>query len=832
MMTRETSGFGALLRRYRLVANLTQEALASRAQLSVEAISALERGRRTAPRAETLALLAAALELSPEDRLALIGAATDAPLVPPVEEEPDLSAHVAVVRSGSRQLPVPPTELVNRERDVPAVIGLLQRGDRTGGSRLVTLTGPGGVGKTRLALVVAGAMQQSYADGALFVDLSPLSDPDLVAPTIARALGLHVSGTQNVVDRLSSHVSGQHLLLVLDNFEHLVQAATFVASLLAACPRLSVLVTSRVALRVRAEQRYPVPPLEIPKEGTPATAEALLRYPAVRLFVARAQSVQPAFALSEENGATIAAICRRLDGLPLAIELAAARISLLSPPALLARLERLLGALVGGARDLPARQQTIRATIDWSHELLSAEEQATFARLAVFAGGCTLEAVEAVCDADGRGHGHGVLECVSSLLDRSLLRRLDGDTGPRLVLMDTLREYAWERLNARGEADCIRRQHAEYFLAELKASDREIVGPSQQAWLDRWEREHDNLRGALRWARESGSTEIGLRLCGLMWRLWLLHGHLTEGRSWMEAMLGSGDHVPADVRALAVRGLTALVVEQHDLTAGAKWCTIGLDLYRTLGDEPGVGDMLNSMGTIARSQGDYERSRQCYEESLAVRQKLGDNYGLAVALNNLGTTARMAGALERARDLHQQSLPLRREAGDSWGVAYTLHNLAAVAVEEGDIASCATLIDEALSLRRSLGDKRGIADSLIIAGTVTRSRGDAAHAAALYRESLSLISDIGESSVTALALEGLGCVLGDLGQHLDGARLLGAAATLRESTRTPAPPAQRAYVDRGAQTMRASAGLDAFDAAWSTGRALPLGLAITEAYRS
>ncbi len=829
MTTREANGFGALLRRYRLLANLTQEGLASRAQLSVEAISALERGRRTAPRAETIALLATALDLLPAERAALVGAANGLASSAEIPESPQVSAARPLDPGGSGMLPVPPTELVNRERDVPAVIGLLRRGDRMAGSRLVTLTGPGGVGKTRLALVVGAALREHYADGVVFVDLSPVGDPELVGSAIVHALGLPISGPQGVADRLLSHFRGRHQLLVLDNFEHVIPAATLVASLLATCPRLSVLATSRVALRIRAEQRYPVPPLDIPQEGTPATVEVLLHFPAVRLFEARAQAVRPAFALDADNAPAVAAICRRLDGLPLAIELAAARISLLSPQALLARLERLLGALVGGAHDLPARQRTIRATIDWSYELLEPEEQLLFARIAVFAGGCTLEAVEAVCDAEGSG---AVLERVSSLVDKSLLRRLDSEAGTRLVVMDTLREYAWERLQASEETGATQRRHSEYFLAELEASEGDVIGPLQRAWLERWEREHDNLRAALRWARDSGSREIGLRLGGMMWRLWLLHGHLNEGRAWLESMLASSEEVPAEVRARAVRGMAALTVEQHDLEAAARWCESGLGLYRELGDEPGVGDMLNSLGTIARLQGDYARSRCFYEESLAVRERASDTYGLAVALNNLGATARLEGNLELARELHQRSLPLRREAGDTWGVAYTLHNLAAVALEEGDNATCSALIDEAIALRRSLGDRRGMADSLIIAGSVARARGESTVAAALFRESLATLASLGDTAVTAAALEGLASVLGVLGQARQGARWLGVAASLREAGGSPPSPAQRMLAERVLQDVRDSIGAALADAAWNDGRLLPLDRALAEAIRA
>jgi predicted ATPase/transcriptional regulator with XRE-family HTH domain len=788
--------FGHLLRRYRLAASLSQEGLAERAGLSASAVAALESGRRTAPRLETVALLAGALELDEAARRALLAAATGTPLntpaAPPAPTHPEHPVPALT-------LPLPPTALMGREHEEAAIRHLLQRADEPDGQRLLTLLGPGGVGKTRLALAVAVACQEDYADGVAFVDLSALRDPTLVPSTIAQVLGLRESGNQSALDLLIAHLRQRHLLLVLDNAEQVAEAALTVAELLAACPRLVTLVTSRAALNVRGEQRYRVPPLATPRRGRAATHQELAAYAAVQFFVARAQAVQPDFRLDDTAIEAVAGICARLDGLPLAIELAAARVPLLPPPALLARLEQAsarLRLLTGGARDLPARQQTLRATFAWSYELLTAEEQALLRRLAVFAAGCALDAAETICgtgeSGDGLAAGAGdVLDVLTSLMDKSLLRPEDGtDAEPRFGMLETIREYALERLEESGEDEALSRRHAVYYRALAEQAEPALTGPEQPQWLARLEREHDNLRAALHWARESGDAVFGLHLAGTLWRFWYTHGHLTEGRTWLDGFLeaSGGGEVPA-IRAKGLLGAGVLARMQGDYARAAALCEESLTLYRLLGDTQGIAVALNVLGNAAVNQGDYERAIALSEESLALQRTLGHKRGIALALNNLGMVVLYQGDYRRARILCEESLALARE----------------------------------------LGDNRSIASALTNLGDVARDQGHCERAAAIYTEGIPLFQAMGDNEGVATCLEGVAVVAGAVGQQEFAARLCSAAVALRETIGAPLQSANRVPFDRALAEAQAALGAAAFDAAWATGQALPLEQIIEEA---
>ena len=765
MTTHAATAFGALLRRYRLTAGLSQEALSERARLSSSAVSALEAGRRTAPRPATVALLADALALSAVDRTALLAAA-----VPPdhLGTAPAVSPRPSALPIATLPaLPVPPTPLIGREREEAAVVHLLLK---DGGRGLVTLTGPGGVGKTRLALAVASAVRPAYPDGVAFVDLSPLRDAELVASAIAQALGLREDGGRGVRDVLRAFLGQRKLLLALDNFEQVVEAAPLVAELIAACSNLAVLVTSRTALRVRAEQRFAVSPLAVPAPGQPSVEE-VETYAAVRLFVTRARAAQPHFVLDVANVAAVAEICRRLDGLPLAIELAAAQVALLPPVELLRRLEGRLAVLARGARDLPTRQQTLRAAIDWSHALLTVDEQALFHRASIFVGGATLEAIEVICAVDG---ARDVLDDMAALIDKSLLHMENGDE-PRVRMLETLRDYAGERLEAAGETTRLRQAHALYYLTLAEAAEPELRGATQALWLKRLDVEHDNLRAALRWTLQRRDAALGLRLCGALWRFWYIHGHVSEGRGWLTQALGIPDvDAQGDVaraRAQALEGAGVFTELQGDYAGAQALHEESLAIRRSQGDTWGVAASLNDLGIVADSRGDFAQATTYYTQALALFRELGDAWGTALALSNMGYLACEQGAYARAAALHEQSLALFREVGDQRHIAFTLNNLGEALCDQGDCARATTLCEESLTLRRALGDTWGVAISIGSLGNVAHIQGAYARAVALYEESLGLFRDLGATWNTACILDSLSNVARKQGAYARAAAL-------------------------------------------------------------
>jgi predicted ATPase/DNA-binding XRE family transcriptional regulator len=690
------ASFGDLLRQLRSAASLSQEELAARAGLSVRGISDLERGARSAPRLETVRMLADALEVGPDARAALLAAA-----------RPAVLRHGAADRARPALLsvPTPLTRLIGREAEVEALRTTLQRDD----VRFVTLTGAGGTGKTRLAIAVAVDMQEVFPDGVVFVDLSPLTDADLVVPTVATALGIGDVPGRRLIETLSTFLEPQRLLLLLDNCERVLAVAPEITTLLVASPGLTVLATSREPLHVRGEREFPVLPLPLPVTAPLLNLAQIALVPAIALFVERAEASQPDFTMTAENIAAIAAICRRLDGLPLAIELAAARVKVLPPQALLARLEHRLPLLTGGGRDLPARQRTMRDAIAWSYDLLSPDEQALFRRLAVFVGGFTLDGAEAVAAPDGR---LAVLDGVVALVDQSLVRQMPG-TGdePRYRMLETVREFGLERLEAVGEEHDARQRHAEHFLQVSAALAQGRTMLMDQNSLSRVVAEHDNVRLALAWFDDRGETDALLQLSSLLYGLWVGRGLYREGLQWVErALEGAGQGASAaQVRALDGAGILAIL--QGDNARGAQYLVQAEALARELGDPALIGEALAYSAFLAYRRREFMRAEELLDEA---RRTLGEHatggpgvgpvltLGGVVPFLTLGDLALAQGQLERAATHYEEAIALFQAAGSEWGWRDMQAGLAAVRYCTGDLPGAAALYGESLQRSHAL----------------------------------------------------------------------------------------------------------------------------------
>ena len=713
-------------------------------------------------------------------------------------------------------LPMHATPFIGREREVEMVGGRLLRPE----VRLLTLIGPGGIGKTRLGLRVAAELLDEFEDGVYFVDLAPIGDPSLVVPAIAQAVGVREAGSRVLLESLKDQLRDKHMLLLLDNFEQVLEAGPLVGRLLAACPRLKALVTSRSVLRLYGSHDVSVSPLTLPDLHEAGALERLAQYEAIRLFSERARAAQSNFSLTEENAAEVVSICHQLEGLPLAIELAAARVRLFAPSDLLGRLGRRLPLLTGGPRDVPARQRALRATIDWSYHLLDPPEQALFRRLAAFVGGCTMEAAAAVCTSPELGID--LFDGIVSLADKSLLRRDDGDWDPpRFRMLETIREYGLERLEASTEAPRIRRRHAEHCLALAESAWPGLVGPDGSGWCERLESEHDNFRAALTWSQEeSGDAELGLRLAGAVAWFWYVRGHFTEGRRWLDQALTRGRATTPSVQAKAFWGAGLLTRQQGDLALSEQLCEAALAIFQSLGDRPQTAVVQSFLAITVVLRGDYERATALFEQSLASARELDYRWCAAIPLQWRGALARARGDPARATALLEESLAIRRDVGETRGVAYCFRELGRVACDVGDYARAACLLEESLAKCRELGARYDIGQSLYCLGLVAHARGDDRRASAWFEESLILRREIGDRPGLAESLEACGAVACRSGLPEQAARLFGAAEILREVIGAPLLPADRAALEQNLATARRMLGTAAFAAAWAEGRTL------------
>jgi len=781
----------------------------------------------------------------------------------------------------SSNLPAQLTPLIGRQREIQALRTLLLQAE----VRLVTLTGVGGIGKTRLGVQVAAQLSEQFSHGVFLVALAPVRDPQQVVPAILQTLAISDSSGQTPLARLQAVLHEKELLLLLDNFEQVIEAAVAVAELLTGCPKLKVLVTSSMALHLRGEHEFVVPPLRVPNPKRLPDLATLSQYEAVALFLARAQAVKPDFELTAASAPAVAAICTRLDGLPLAIELAAARSKFFAPQTLLARLEQGLAVLTGGARDLPARQQTLRGAIAWSYDLLEPQEQQLFRRLSVFVNGWTWQAAEQVCTAASPLQAES-LEGLLSLVDKSLLRQEDqgrdaaGTEGePRFSMLHTVREFGLEVLASAGETVATRQPHAAYYLALAEQADPHLQGSEQTSWLVRLEQEHENLRAAISFLLEQARLEAGthegqqdelaLRLCMALYRFWLNRGYMREGLAFLEQALATHEGVAAPLRARALFGAADLAFGLDDMQRAETRGSESLELFRQQGDKVGMADALLLLGgsawargqyAVARpqteqaaglfqevgenwkrsrcltllaridtAQGHYDQAQGPLEQSLALYQALGDKLRVGWVLYLQARLLFLSGRdVAQARSLAEQSLALYRETDSTWPRAYTLVLLGQLALQQGEQARAHELFEEGLASYKEVGDRGGTADALMGLARVTTLQGDLAVARALYQESLGHGSETDYKEGIAPALEGLAAAEAKQGELALAARLWGAAEALRKAIGAPLPPVERAGYEQAVAAARSQGSEEAFTAAWAEGHVLPLEQVLAE----
>jgi predicted ATPase len=763
-------------------------------------------------------------------------------------------------------LPAQLTSFIGREKEIEAARSLLAK------TRLLTFTGSGGSGKTRLALQVGAEVLEEYTDGVWLVELAALTEPGLLSSTVAQALGVKEQPGQTVQKMLLDSLKSKSRLLLLDNCEHFLSAcAQLVAVLLRSCPNIKVLATSREALGIGGEQSYRVPSLTSPDPKQKATPESLSQYEAVRLFIDRACSHKPDFAVTNANAPALAQLCYQLDGIPLALELAAARVRSLSVEDINTRLDHRFRLLTGGDRAALPRHQTLRALIDWSYDLLTGQEKALLGRLCVFAGGWTLAAAEQV-GAKESIEEWAVFDLLTSLADKSLALVEERGGSARYRFLETVRQYGRERLMESGEQEAVGKRHRDYFLAFAAAAEPQLIGADQGEWSARLEAEYENLRAGLEWSLGEGNATACLRFCGALWRYWWTRGHYAEGREWCVRSLvavGSKERTRERSAVLTVAGILAnfqgdyasarayheesLMIEgeigsQHGIAtslsnlgstafipgnyaSARSYYEESLTICRNIGDQSGIAIALCNLGTMARIQDDYASARACYEESMMIEREIGDRNGIATLLGNLGILADDQGDYASAHVFYEESLTIFREIGSPYGIATSLSNLGSVAFIPGDYASARAYHEESLTIFRNIGDQSGIAIALSNLGNVAHIQDDYASASACYEESLTIRREIGHRSGIAESLEEFASLSAQESRTKQAAALWGAAAALREQIGAPLPPSDRETYERDVAQARQVMGEEAFTAAWEEGRAMTIEKAVEYALR-
>jgi predicted ATPase/DNA-binding XRE family transcriptional regulator len=824
--------FGGCLRRFRLRRGFTQGDLAEQADVSRATIASLEQGQRSHPHVRTVSALADALQLGPVDRAAfmqLASAAMPTQRATRTTLTPEPNTRLV---GGHVPLPVPATTLVAREVEIEGARELLH--PTRSRVRLLTLHGPAGVGKTRLALAVAKAAGGEYADGVVFVDLAPLREHRLVAAKIAWAMGLHETSNQSARDLLLAQLANRQVLLVLDNFEHLLEAGPLLSDILAACPRVAMLVTSRARLGLRGEQRFVVEPLVSPAADPEQSVATIAATSAVRLFVERSREVSPSFVLSAANATAVAEICRRLDGLPLCLELAAGRTGLLSPEEILRRLDHRLSLLTNGPLDVPERQQTLRHTLEWSYQLLTTDEQRLFRHLAVFAGGCTLEAAQMMLAGESTANQaqppEQVLYLVASLLDKSLVRRADNDAGtPRLVLLETIREYGLDQLLANGEVAAARNSHLEWCLQLAEPLQPDRTDPLEVALL---EQEQDNFRAALRWCIETGQAARGMRLAERMWLFWYMRGRWAEGRAWVGELLAlPAAQQPSPERAAALAVAGQLALDQSDYGAAEALLVDGQRLAEQVGDEHTRALCLYYRASAARVRGESPAALSLFEQSLEVSQRLDDAWYVAMTLQSMATVTFEMGDLERAEELANIALALFRGQGHFWGVGRSMALLGRSAQHRELHPQARQFFTEALSIQRQQADGQGMTWSMLSLFRTALAQSDFAEARQLLEESLAQALELGDRLSVARGFETV-AVAAVARQPSAAILLVAAASSLREALHSEPYPLERGQLDRCLAAGRGALNADAFDAALRDGKRLRLVEVVAEALRA